>query len=61
MLLARAGAAVLVAALGLGSPVAVAAPGFRTNDITRAGFDIHGFALTDHLTNSATSLYGASG
>lgn len=49
MVRARAVAVMLVAALGVGAQLALAAaPGFRTNDITSAGFNIRGFALTDH-------------
>jgi len=37
-----------VAALGPAAPPAVAAaPGFRTNDIASAGFNIRGFAAAD--------------
>lgn len=45
----RAAALLLGAALGLSVQSVVAAePAFRTNDITRSGFDIKGLALTDH-------------
>jgi protein SCO1/2 len=55
VLRARVTTAVLVAALGLGPPLAVAAePGFRTNEITSAGFNIRGFTLTDHNGTTRT-------